>query len=146
MALPNLFWMFPPQWNCIEHMCEGKHVSSPGKPGNMQEGSDGSRTQHWSASFLLPIWIFITQLIETLYSGAQIQIKWLLTLKCSKNGLCICQSTSVIDEAVLKTASEESMKRKQKLSICNLQFSIISGISVVLPIYLFLHLSFFWVS
>lgn len=62
----------------------------------------------------------------------QIQIKWLLTLKCLKNCLCICQTTSAIDEAVLKKKKKLHLKNQWRGSrnsrpVNYKSFSIICG-------------------
>lgn len=60
---------------------------------------------------------------------AQIQIKWLLTLKCLKNCLCICQTTSTIDETILKNLHLKNQRRGSRNSrtVNYKSFSIIFG-------------------
>lgn len=73
----------------------------------------------------------------------QIQIKWLLTLKCLKNCLCICQSSSAIDGAVLKKLHLKNQWRGSRNSgtVNYKSFSIICGFFLS-QFCLFLHLCF----
>lgn len=51
--------------------------------------------------------------------GTKMQTKWLLTIE-----KCICQTTSAIDEGVLKNVSKESMNRKEKVQNSRLPASV----------------------